>query len=112
MAYGNAPGLGRVVRQPDGTPIPTKMLLPFVRWLYGTPSPDTPPYGLLPNMSESSGTPGDNGPGFSRTFTYRRGVSLHCAKLHTCNHGLLQFGVQYTLPPPAPFLGQPGAGRE
>jgi hypothetical protein len=76
------------------------MLLPFVRWLYGTPSPDTPPYGLLPNMSESSGTPGES-PGFSRlilrgeppkvdyTFTYRRGV-LHCAKLHTCDHGLLQ----------------------
>jgi len=37
------------------------MLLPFVRWLYGTPSPDTPaPYGLPPNMSESSGTPGAN----------------------------------------------------
>jgi hypothetical protein len=36
-----------------------------VRWLYGTPSPDTPPYGLLPNKSESSGTPGENSPGFS-----------------------------------------------
>jgi hypothetical protein len=36
------------------------VLLPSVRWLYGTPSPDTPPYGLLPNMSESSGTPGVN----------------------------------------------------
>ena len=34
------------------------MLLLFVSWLYGTP--DTPPYGLLPNMSESSGTPGEN----------------------------------------------------
>ena len=80
---------------------PTEMLLLFVRWLYGTPSPDTPPYGLLPNMSESSGTPGES-PGFSRfilrgepakvdcTFAYRRGVSLHCAKLLTCNHGLLQ----------------------
>jgi len=41
------------------------MLLPFVRWLYGTPSPDTPLYCLLPNMSESSGTPGKNSPGFS-----------------------------------------------
>jgi hypothetical protein len=36
------------------------MLLPFVRWLYDTPSPDTPPYGLLPNTSESSGTPNAN----------------------------------------------------
>ena len=36
------------------------MLLPFVSWLYGTPSPDTPPYCLLPNMSESSGTPSEN----------------------------------------------------
>jgi hypothetical protein len=47
---------------------PTEMLLPFVRWLYGTLSPDTPPYGLLPNMSESSGTPGENRPGFSASF--------------------------------------------
>ena len=39
----------------------TEMLLPFVNWLYGTPSPTpTPLYGLLPNMSESSGTPGEN----------------------------------------------------
>ena len=80
------------------------MLLPFVGWLYGTPSPNNLPYCLLPNMSESSGTPGENSPGFSRlicaenpqrfdcTFAYRRRVSLHCAKLHTCNHGLLQFG--------------------
>ena len=38
---------------------PTEVLLPYVCWLYGTPSPDTPPYGLLlPNMGESSGTPG------------------------------------------------------
>ena len=36
------------------------MLLPFVSWLYCTPSPDTPPYSLLPNMSESSGTPGED----------------------------------------------------
>lgn len=37
----------------------TEMLLPFVRWLYGTPSPRHPaPYGLPPNMSESSGPPG------------------------------------------------------
>ena len=34
-------------------------------WLCGTP--DTPPYGLLPNMSESSGTPGaEPRSGFSR----------------------------------------------
>jgi hypothetical protein len=42
------------------------MLLLFVRWLCGTPSPDTPPHGLLPNMSESSGAPGENSPGLSR----------------------------------------------
>jgi hypothetical protein len=42
------------------------MLLPFVSWLYGTPSPDTPLYGLLPNTSERSRTPGENSPGFSR----------------------------------------------
>ena len=36
-----------------------------MRWLHGTPSPDTPPYGPLPNMSESSGAPGES-PGFSR----------------------------------------------
>jgi hypothetical protein len=30
---------------------------------YSTPSPDTPPYGLLPNMSESSGSPGREQPG-------------------------------------------------
>ena len=41
----------RSVRHPHP---PTEVLLPFVRWLYGTP--DTPPYGLLPNMGESSGT--------------------------------------------------------
>jgi hypothetical protein len=37
------------------------MLLPFVGWLYGIPPPT--PRGtacLLPNMSESSGTPGEN----------------------------------------------------
>ena len=45
----------RSVRHPHP---PTEVLLPFVRWLYGTP--DTPPYGLLPNMGESSGTPGEN----------------------------------------------------
>ena len=48
------------------------MLLPFVSWLYGTPSPDTPPYSLLPNMSESSGTPGENR---ARGF-FRLSVSL------------------------------------
>ena len=37
---------------------PTEVLLPFVGWLYGTPTPR--PYGLLSNMSESSGTPGEN----------------------------------------------------
>ena len=37
------------------------MLLPFVRWLLGTPfSPKTPAVRLLPNMSESSGTPNEN----------------------------------------------------
>ena len=42
----------------------------MVRWLYGTPSPRHPaPYGLLPNMSESSGTPGPNWLGFS-TFAF------------------------------------------
>ena len=35
---------------------PTEMLLPFVRCR----PYDTPLYGLLPNMSESSGTPGEN----------------------------------------------------
>ena len=56
----------RTVRHPHP---PTEMLLLLVSWLYGTPSPDTPPYGLLPNMSESSGTPGENRPGFSRGAT-------------------------------------------
>jgi hypothetical protein len=53
--------------EPGGNPHPpTEMLLPFVRWLYGIPSPNTAPYCLLPNMSESSGTPGQKSPGFSR----------------------------------------------
>ena len=63
-----------------------------MRWLYGTPSPDTPLYCLLPNMSESSGTPGNNSPGFSRficaensqrlTVRLRTvGVSLHSSKI-------------------------------
>jgi hypothetical protein len=67
MEYDNAPVLTSWVRRRVWHPHPpTEVLLPFVRWLYGTPSPDTPPYGLLPNMSESSGTPGENSPGFSR----------------------------------------------
>ena len=61
MEYDNAPVLSlrcrRTARHPHP---PTEMSLPLVSWLYGTPSPDTPPYGLLPNMSESSGTPGAN----------------------------------------------------
>ena len=79
------------------------MLLPFVGWLYGTPSPNTPPYCLLPNMSEKLRNPGREQPGVLSphlrgeppkvdcTFS-TKGVSLHCAKLHTSNHGLLQFG--------------------
>jgi hypothetical protein len=39
------------------------MLLLFVRWLHGTPSPDTPPYGLLPNNERKLRSPGREQPG-------------------------------------------------
>ena len=59
MEYDIAPVLACVVRRTVRHPHPpAEMLLPFVSWLYGTHPPDTPPYGLLPNMSESSGNPG------------------------------------------------------
>ena len=67
MGDGNAPVQRRVVRRTHGTPSPTKMLL-----LFGAaPEPhpaDTLPHGLLPNMSESSGTLGDNSRGSLASF--------------------------------------------
>ena len=85
----------RVVRRTGWHPHPpTEMLLPFVRWLYGTPSPNTPPYGLLPNMSERLRNPGRGQPGVLSphlrgeppkvdcTFMYRRGKFALCKIAH------------------------------
>ena len=53
------------------------MMLPFVHWPYCTPSPDTPPYGLLPNMSESSGAPSENRARGSLASVWAR-LTLEC----------------------------------
>jgi hypothetical protein len=54
------PSLLCVLGEPYGTPSPDRDVA-AVRARCTAPHPPTPrPYGLLPNMSESSGTPGEN----------------------------------------------------
>ena len=74
--------------EPYGTNIPHRDVAAG-RWLYGTPSPTHPAlYGLLPNMSENSGTPKrEPRSGFSR-------LSVSLAEPRSCLTGVLTiFGV-------------------
>ena len=67
MEYDGAPVSVVLLGEPDGTPSPDRDdCCHFWAGCIAPHPPDTPPYGLLPNMSESSGTPGENSPGFSR----------------------------------------------
>src|SRR5580700_7105363 len=74
MEYDHGAGHSLVLLgEPYGTPIPRQRCC--CRWRAGCTAPhppDTPPYGLLPNMSESSGNPGRE----PRSGFFRVSVSL------------------------------------